>query len=131
MTRNLSKNTATEAQQLRALIRKALPPLLQKLYEMALAGDTTAAKILMDRALPALSPIKEPAAFSGDTHKAMALDIVSKVAAGQIEARDALVLLEVLSAAPREEKDDSRLKGAGISAETAMLIRREILGITD
>jgi len=129
MAKAISKTTASETQRLRNVIRRALPPVLQKLYEMALEGDTTAAKILIDRALPALAPVKEPVTFSGDTRKAMALDIMDKVAAGQIEARDALVLFEVLAAAPREAKDDTLTQGKGVSAETIMMIRRQILGM--
>ena len=131
MARNLSKDTSPreDAAKLRNLLRKAMPAVLQKLYDMALAGDVQAAKLLLDRTIPTLSPVKEPVAFFGDTRKAMALDIMDKVAAGQIEARDALVLFEVLEAAPREAKDATLAQGKGVSAETIMMVRREILGI--
>ena len=87
MAKAISKTTASETQRLRNVIRRALPPVLQKLYEMALEGDTTAAKILIDRALPALAPVKEPVTFSGDTRKAMALEPVQSLPERRIAAQ--------------------------------------------
>ena len=73
MARNLSKDTSPreDAAKLRNLLRKAMPAVLQKLYDMAIAGDVQAAKLLLDRTVPTLSPVKEQVAFFGDTRKAM------------------------------------------------------------
>lgn len=41
----------------RRAIAKDLPAIIGKLVELALAGDTSAAKILVERAIPALRPV--------------------------------------------------------------------------
>lgn len=95
MARGLSRDT-TDAQKLRATIRRALPPVLSKLYEMALDGDVQAAKILIDRALPALAPVKENPSIAGNTPSEQTANLLSRVVAGEISPTDAIALLEFL-----------------------------------
>lgn len=127
MSKGIRKNNLSDTQRLRTTIRRALPPVLSKLYEMALAGDTTAAKLLLDRALPPLAGVKEPPSISGDTRNAQAVDLVNKVLSGEIDAKDAAILLEFLRTAPGAELDQVARKG--ISKETIAIIQRDILGI--
>lgn len=54
------KRTDTEAAQ-RERIKKALPGVLDALIAAAQGGDTSAAKLLLERALPALRPIDRAA----------------------------------------------------------------------
>jgi hypothetical protein len=101
---------------------------------MALAGDVQAAKLLLDRSLPTLSSIKEPPAISGETRTAQAVDLVNRVLSGEVDAREAVVLLEFLRVASAETRtvgDAGGETGQGISAETVMFIRRQILGISE
>jgi len=130
MARGISKNSATDTQKLRTTIRRALPPVLSKLYEMALAGDVQAAKLLLDRSLPTLSSIKEPPAISGETRTAQAVDLVNRVLSGEVDAREAAVLLEFLRVASVGNPSEGVAR-KGISAETIAIIRREIFGIDD
>lgn len=58
------KGNAT-AQKLREAIAEQLPDIINVLVKQALDGDSTSAKILLDRALPALRP--QASAFTLDT----------------------------------------------------------------
>lgn len=126
MTRSIRKSNPSDAQRLRAMIRAALPPVLSKLYELALAGDVQAAKLLLDRALPPLAATREPPAVTGDTYRAQTLDLLEKVMSGEVSAKDAAETLEFLrQAAPKEATHQGR---KGLSAE-AVQSMREALGM--
>lgn len=56
--------TKTKVGKLRDSIEKDLPSIIEALVVSAKAGDTTAAKILLDRCLPALRPVDAPAPLS-------------------------------------------------------------------
>ena len=134
MAKGIRSASLTETQRLRNMIRKALPPVLTKMYEMALAGDVQAAKLLLDRSLPTLSAVKESPAISGETRTAQAVDLVNRVLSGEVDAKEAVVLLEFLRVASAEIKtvgDAGKETGQGISAETVMFIRRQILGMSE
>ena len=73
---------AAETAQLRRAIRKVLPPVLQKLYQLAVAGDVQAAKLLLDRALPPLQAVRDAVFLDGDTPGALKADLLAKVAGG-------------------------------------------------
>lgn len=92
---------------LRHAIRQVLPAVVQKLYQLAIAGDVQAAKILMDRALPPLQPVREAITLEGDTQKALKADLLAKVANGDIAPREALAILEVLSHMPKSKQEDA------------------------
>ncbi len=52
-----------EVAELRALIKPHLPELLQRVMLQALAGDTTAQRLILDRVLPVLKPEQLPASL--------------------------------------------------------------------
>ena len=56
--------TKTKVGKLRDSIEKDLPSIIEALVVSAKAGDTTAAKILLDRCLPALRPVDAPTPLS-------------------------------------------------------------------
>ena len=49
---------------LRRLMSKDAPEIVRKVIEMALAGDMTAAKILVERLCPAIKPVEWPVALA-------------------------------------------------------------------
>jgi hypothetical protein len=49
-----------EVAQLRAMLKPYLPELLQRLMAQALAGDVTAARVILDRVMPTLKPENLP-----------------------------------------------------------------------
>lgn len=49
-----------EVAQLRAMLKPYLPELLQRLMVQAMAGDVTAARVILDRVLPTLKPEAMP-----------------------------------------------------------------------
>jgi hypothetical protein len=112
----------SETARLRHAIRKVLPPVLQKLYQLAIAGDVQAARLLLDRALPPLQPVRDAVLIDGDTPQAMKADLLAKVASGEIAPREALAVLELLSRLPagKEEK--------AIDGEALALIRERLYG---
>lgn len=116
---------AAEGAQLRRAIRKVLPPVLQKLYQLAVAGDVQAAKLLLDRALPPLQPVRDAVMLEGDTPEAMKADLLAKVAGGEIAPREALAILEVLAHMPQIGKRASR-----IDAEKLAAVREALYGKT-
>ncbi len=58
------RGVATKQTKLRAEIAKHVPGIVTKTVELAMAGDTTAIKILLDRVLPALKPTELPVAVA-------------------------------------------------------------------
>lgn len=114
---------AAEGAQLRRAIRKVLPPVLQKLYQLAIAGDVQAAKLLLDRALSPLQPVRDAVMIDGDTPEAMKADLLQKVAGGEIAPREALAMLEVLARMP-----DGKRKLKALDAEMLRQIRTHLYG---
>lgn len=89
-----------DTHRLRRAILKVLPEVLQRLYYAALDGDTQAAKLLLERALPALTPVRDAVMLNGDTPAEWKADLLAKVAGGEIAPRDALALLELIERIP-------------------------------
>lgn len=89
-----------EALRLRRAILKVLPPVLQKLFNLAMSGDVQAAKLLLDRALPPLAPAREPVMLRGESAAEWQRDLVEKVANGELGPREALLALELFERAP-------------------------------
>lgn len=57
--RTEKRRFTNEQMRLRRAILKVLPPVLQKLLNLALEGDVQAARLLLERALPPLASAKE------------------------------------------------------------------------
>jgi hypothetical protein len=107
MARGISKNMAVNAsdtQKLRTAIRRALPPILAKLYEMALAGDVQAAKLLLDRSLPALSAVNERPPISSQTMTELISEVTKRVINGEMESMEALHLVKFFEGMRELEK---------------------------
>jgi hypothetical protein len=117
------KRMTDDGQQLRRAIRKVLPPVLQKLYQLAVAGDVQAAKLLLDRALPPLQPVRDAVILDGDTPEALKADLLAKVAGGEIAPREALAMLEVLAHMPKVGK-----QAPNIDAKTLAAVREALYG---
>jgi hypothetical protein len=113
----------SETARLRHAIRKVLPPVLQKLYQLAIAGDVQAARLLLDRALPPLQPVRDAVLIDGDTPQAMKADLLAKVAGGEIAPREALAVLELLSRLPAGKENAKSIDG-----EALALIRERLYG---
>lgn len=85
---------------LRQGIEKHLPDILARLVDQALGGDTTAARLLLERCLPPLkaAELPEPLPLAGDTLTAQGRSVVAAVAAGELSAGQAAQLLAGLAA---------------------------------
>lgn len=84
--RGRPRNSASR-DQLRKTISEELPGIIQSLIEQAKAGDTVAAKLLLDRALPTLKPESDQVTFeiAGDDKLArIGMSIIEAVSRGDI-----------------------------------------------
>ncbi len=88
---------------LRESIAQHLPEIITQLVEKAKAGDTQAARLLLERALPPMKPIEQPVALaslpSGENITAQGEAIVQAVATGAIAPSQGAALLTGLGAA--------------------------------
>lgn len=89
---------------LREKIRKACPEVVDQLIEAAKSGDTSAAKLLMERALPALRPLDLPAPLSTNpdaTLSEIARAALASVVRGAMTPGQAKDVLSGISATAR------------------------------
>lgn len=95
-----SKNKATA---LRESIAAHIPEILDALVEQARQGDTAAAKLLLDRALPALRPTDQPVTLplAGADLASDGRAVVSAVGDGEVTPDQAKSLLSGLGALAR------------------------------
>lgn len=95
-----SKNKATA---LRERIAEHIPEILDSLVDQARQGDTAAAKLLLDRALPALRPTDQPVTLplAGADLAADGRAVVSAVGSGDVTPETAKTLLSGLSSLAR------------------------------
>jgi hypothetical protein len=85
-----------EVAKLREGIAAHLPEIIMRLVSMARAGDTQAARLLLERVLPTLKPVEQPVALSlplGEGITGQGRAIVQAVAAGQLAPGQAAQLL--------------------------------------
>lgn len=73
--------------------------LVSKAVELALAGDTQALKLCIDRAIPAYRPAAEPVTFklSGDSLTEQAESILAAVSKGQLDPQTGKALIDAIS----------------------------------
>lgn len=114
-----------ESHRIRRAILKVLPEVLQRLYYAALEGDVQAAKLLLDRALPALTPVRDAVVLNGDTPAEWKADLLAKVAGGEVAPREALALLELFERIPAPG-DKKAIKG--LTPEAIKMVREVIYG---
>lgn len=90
-----------KAAALRQSIEASVPEILEALTKQALAGDSQAARLLLERALPPLRPEERPAELDIDASTDLATQgraIVAATAAGRLAPAQATALLGGLSA---------------------------------
>lgn len=82
----------------RKAIEKDADKLIKKAVALAMAGDTQALKICIERAIPAYRPAAEPVQFelTGDTLTAKAESILAAVAAGQLDPQTGKGLIDAV-----------------------------------
>jgi hypothetical protein len=100
---------AGEVSRLRAVIAEALPGILDALVEKAQAGDTAAAKLLLERALPAIKPTELPEAvpLDGETLTDQGRAVLRLLAEGELGVGQAAALLAAIGQLARvTELDD-------------------------
>lgn len=72
--------------------------LVAKAVELALAGDSQALKLCIDRAIPAYRPTAEPVCFemTGDTLTERANSILTAVATGELDPQTGKALIDAI-----------------------------------
>ena len=93
--------------------------LVQALLDRALAGDTAAAGVLINRLVPALRPVALPEAFTltGDSLAERAMSVVDAAAAGQVSSVDAKAIIDALAGVARiREVDELERRGAALES---------------
>lgn len=90
-----SGTTAT----LRADIAKHVPEIITKLVEQAKAGDTKAARLLIERVCPALKPVEAATTvpITGESFTDQGRSALQAMAAGQLSVSQAAQLINALS----------------------------------
>lgn len=108
--RGRPKGTAKAAKLMRA-IEEDLPAIITSMAEAAKDGDVQAARLLLDRAVPALKPVERPATFPhavtlGDTGEA----ILATAAAGKLTPGQASQLISGVVGLSRVRESDELVK---------------------
>lgn len=91
--------------QLRAAIAKDAPAILATLIQAAKSGDVQAARVLLDRAVPALRPVREPVALPATNEAgglaARAAAVLDAIAAGTLAPDAGAEVLAAIAAAAK------------------------------
>lgn len=98
-----------EVAKLRESIAAHLPEIITQLVAKAKEGDTQAARLLLERALPSLKPIEQPVALSlpdDEGITAQGVAIVQAVAAGMLAPGQGAALLTGLGSLARIKEID-------------------------
>jgi len=87
---------------LRAAILKDIPGIIETLVKAAKGGDVSAAKLLVDRTIPALKPTTDPVTFTpGATLADTGHAIMQAVAQGEITTEQGTALISALTGLAR------------------------------
>lgn len=108
------RGTSTAAK-LREAIEADLPAILDNVIQSAKAGDIAAARLLLERAIPALKPVELPVLVEvkGDTLTEHGRAILAAVASGQVAPMQGAALMSALSQLARLvelDEFDARLR---------------------
>ena len=98
-----------EVGKLRASIAARLPQLLDAMMTRALEGDVAAAKLLMERTLPALKPTEQSISLAlpeGGTLTSKAAAVMAAACAGSVEVGQAVALLNALGVMAKIQEVD-------------------------
>ncbi len=93
------KPGTSQAAKLRQAIEDDLPDIIQSLVDAAKAGDTSAAKLLLDRAIPTLKPEQPRRALNIDldaSRTEQARQITQSASDGLISPDEAIKMLEMV-----------------------------------
>lgn len=104
---------------LRAQLAKELPLILASLVEAAKNGDVGAAKLVLDRVLPALRPTELPerVALTGDTLSEQGRSVLAAIGAGDIAVSHGTQLVQALASMARVvEIDELQSRIAALEA---------------
>jgi hypothetical protein len=84
--------------ELRQAIADRLPSIVEKLIESALAGDTQASRLLIERCIPALRPTDAPTGFDLPQGNSMlrANAIFAQMASGSLSIADGVMMVNAL-----------------------------------
>jgi hypothetical protein len=93
---------------LRADIGRALPDILAGLIEKAQAGDTAAAKLLLERCMPAIKPVELPEAvpLEGETLTDQGRAVLRLLSTGELGPGQAAALLGAIGQLARVAEID-------------------------
>ncbi len=99
-------------QQLRAQVELLLPEIIQVLATKARDGDIGAARLLLERVMPALKPVEGPQALqiSGDDLSSQAKSIFALAASGEVSVGSATQLVSALSTVAKLIEVDELLR---------------------
>ena len=87
---------------LRESIKKDLPAILEAMVRAAKAGDVQAARLLLDRTIPALKPTTDPVTFTpGATLAETGQKILLAVAKGEMSSDQGTALISALTGLAR------------------------------
>ncbi|AGA90545.1 hypothetical protein Thimo_1773 [Thioflavicoccus mobilis 8321] len=93
------RGAVSKTTKLRRSIERDLPDILSALVAQAKEGDVQAAKLLVDRCLPALRPVDAPTPVQlGDTLTEHGQSVMAALSTGQLGVSQAASLLAALSA---------------------------------
>lgn len=95
---------ATRHATLRAGLDAHVPAIIQQLTTAALAGDVGAARLILERCVPALRPVELPVAVDmppDGTLSEQSRAVLAAVAAAELPAGTAATLLQAMSATAR------------------------------
>ncbi|NOT10987.1 MAG: hypothetical protein HOP23_05620 [Methylococcaceae bacterium] len=91
---------SAKIQPLRDQIAHALPEIIRTLIAQAMCGDVMAARLLLERALPALKPQAEPVRFDiavNDSLANVGQSIIESVSRGELQPDAAALILTTLA----------------------------------
>jgi hypothetical protein len=93
---------------LRAAIAEALPDILAALIEKAQTGDVQAARLLLERCVPAIRPVElpEPLQLQGKSLTEMGQSVLRLLAAGELGPGQAAALLGAIAQLARVAEID-------------------------
>lgn len=103
----------SKVQELREELAKDLPKIIEKLREAAKGGDMQAARLILERVLPAMKPIEQPANLqlnSEGTMTEQGRSVLSAVALGQISPTQGSQLLGAIGNLARVSEVDELAK---------------------
>ena len=103
------KPQQSSAKKLREAIAKDIPPIIRAMVKAAKDGDARAAKLLLDRAVPALKPRQQPEAI-GDLTGSLTDQgraVLAAMGTGKLSTDEAQNILSALASLARlQETDD-------------------------